>query len=92
MNTTPGKWIVVPVTDTCADGTFLHKVMAEDELIALVPNLADAVLLAVSKEMLETLIAIHETLTTSKQVIDLVKLGELINSVFEKMAAESGEM
>lgn len=96
MNTTIGEWVVVPATGECAEGIFLHKVIAvgsrRDELVALVPNMADAALIAASTGMLETLISIHETLNASKQVIDLIRMNELVSNVFEKIAAESGEM
>jgi hypothetical protein len=95
MNTTPGTWMVEEATDAAVEGTFLHKVKAVgpdgNALVGLVPNLADAALLATSKEMLDTLIWIHEKLNVSKQPISIPEFNARFGEVGEKIAAESGE-
>lgn len=71
------------------------KVDGSGQVIAMVlpnkdgtPNWSDAAVMCASKAMLETLIAIQETLMTSKAVIDLEAMNDLISQTFEKIAAE----
>lgn len=97
MKTTSGTWIVSPFVKKpeylCVLAFEQKKVLAilpplEDGQ----PNFADAAIMAASKEMLDTLIAIQESLMTSKKVIDLEAINQLISATFEKIAAESGEI
>jgi hypothetical protein len=95
--TTPGPWIVKPA-ECQGEGTYIAKVISlrpasnEGELVALVLSMGDAALIASAREMLEALIAIQETLNHSKKPIDLVSMNQMISDVFEKIAAESGEL
>ena len=92
---TTGSWLVL-VAGKKPD----HLVIKVDEtnnVIACIfpdkdgqPNWADAALMCASKSMLEALIAIQETLMSSKDVIDLEAMNDLISQTFEKIAAECG--
>lgn len=95
MNTTPGVWIVKPA-ESQGEGTYLAKIIAVspnggEELVSLVLNMADVALQSTAKELLDTLIAIHHELNTSKETIDLGALNEMISMCIEKIAAEAGE-
>jgi hypothetical protein len=54
-------------------------------------SIANAALIAIAPDMLEALIAIQETLMTSKQPIDLEAMNTMISEVFAKLANEAGE-
>ena len=96
MNTTPGPWIVVPPKDTAVEDVYLHQVISvapdHNEIVALVRNPADAAAIAALPMMLDALIMVYEKLNTSKGVIDLEELNEVISLAVEKIAAESGEI
>jgi hypothetical protein len=96
MNTTGGTWMVEEATERAAEGTYLHKVVAVqpdgNTLVALVPNLADAALIATTLEMLELLIWIHEKLNKSKKPLRIREFNEHFGEVGNKIAAESGEL
>jgi hypothetical protein len=53
--------------------------------------IANASLISVIPVAIEALIDIQTELNTSKEVIDLEKINDIISAVFEKIAAESGE-
>ncbi len=96
ITTTPGTWIVQPA-ECAGEGSYLAKIVSvqpnnELDLVALVLNMADAALMTSAKEMLDVLIVIQHELNSSKDVIDLVAMNTLISEVFEKIAAESGEL
>lgn len=60
---------------------------AEDEA----ESIANAALISIAPDMLETLIVIQEELNTSKEVINLEAINKLISDVFSKLANEAGE-
>jgi hypothetical protein len=53
--------------------------------------LANAALIAVSKDMLDLLVEIFVELNTSKEVIDLVELNDQYDAIINKLANEAGE-
>jgi len=94
LKTTDGPWIVQP-GEASPEGIYLAKVVAVSPndcivVVALVPNLADAALMATSRDMLDTLIDIHNKLNKSKDVIDLTEINSAIELCFEKIAVEAG--
>lgn len=96
--TSSGEWIVttnekeIAVVQLCSNGT--QKTIAtfgnEADQNAN-EHIANAALLSASKEMLDTLIAIQDELTTSKKIINLEALNEMLSEVFAKLANEAGE-
>jgi hypothetical protein len=95
MNTTPGTWIVEPATEQSPDGVFLHKIISVgpngNTLVALVPNIADAALMATSPEMMQALIDFNDWLNRSKQPISIPAMNTRLSIINEKIASESGE-
>lgn len=96
MNTTPGEWIVEPAELNAEEGVYLHKIVAVgpdgDQLVALVPNIADAALMSAAQKMMDALIDIAGMMNTSKEPISIEKINEVTSHAIEKIAAESGEM
>ena len=104
--TTPGEWIVSSENNEIKVVT-LRKDRITPKTIAVfglidknnpyytslteTQALANAALLAISKDMLDVLITIQVELNTAKETIDLEAINEMISSVFAKLANEAGE-
>jgi hypothetical protein len=101
-HTTPGPWIVGVGTINVDKREHIGVMKANDhtKIIALTgfagapdenESIANAALIAAAPDMLDVLIAVHEELNTSKDVIDLTAINEMISGVFAKLANEAGE-
>jgi hypothetical protein len=53
--------------------------------------MANAALIAIAPDMLDALITIQAELNTSKDIIDLEAINEMISNIFSKLANEAGE-
>lgn len=101
--TTKGEWIVTTSDKYVPGGEPVYIAVAvagTDQLVAILgaenddlahEHIANAALISTAPQMLDTLIAIQETLLTSKQVIDLESMNAMISDVFAKLANEAGE-
>lgn len=98
--TSPGEWIVttnkygqIVVVQLNAHPSNIKTIAvfggADSELSN--EHIANAALLAISKDMLEALIAIQESLNPANEVVDLIAMNEMISNIFAKLANEAGE-
>ena len=103
--TTPGPWIATTNTVKGIPDRRMMICVAcankPNKIVALmtgveggtdeIESIANAALIAIAPEMLDALIAIQETLNSSKDVIDLEAMNAMISEVFAKLANEAGE-
>lgn len=95
--TTPGEWIV----STTNNGDIVVIVSDTQKIIATFghiddananEHIANAALFAVSKNMLDALIAIQtQALDPGTDEVDLIAINELNNSILAKLVNEAGE-
>lgn len=98
--TSPGEWIVTTVGGQIVVVAWDENSTAPQKVIAIFgdedapdanEHIANAALLTISKPMLDALIAIQETLMTSKEILDLESINRMISEILAKLANEAGE-